>query len=506
MDDYMKEALILILFLVGSWCQAQVPSYVPTDGLVGFWGFNGNAVDESGNGNDGVVYGATLTTDRNGEVDRAYEFDGATNYIDCGSLGQIPGTVSDITQSAWFLAPTDQSPYCKMSIMSRRQSLGEGWPTIGAGADGGSSFPPVDQAYFFLNASGYITGVQNALYSSDVTTDGNWHFIVGTKSGSTYKMYFDGELQGTYVDDYSLTSNSNLLMGHEAFWGFNCERWFSGKLDEIGIWDRALSEAEVLALFVGCSLSLDTIAGELAPLTLTEYNYNCTNTPNSVYTWEVEGGVITSGQGSNSVSVLWAEEGIGALTVSETNEDGCEGSVTLEVDIICANSATAIDGPLGPSELIEVTYTCNGGPESTYAWSITNGVITSGQGTNTITVIWASTGLASLSVLETTPANCDGDLITLDVVVVLGTSIKEPSSGIINIFPNPTFSELVVERPPPLTIQSCRFFDVNGKMVLEEFLIEPRTTLNIQSLEVGTYILFIHSDQGTLRRKVFIER
>ena len=47
---------------------AQVPSYVPTDGLVGWWPFNGNANDEIGNGNDGVVNGATLTEDRNGDA------------------------------------------------------------------------------------------------------------------------------------------------------------------------------------------------------------------------------------------------------------------------------------------------------------------------------------------------------------------------------------------------------------------------------------------------------
>jgi hypothetical protein len=43
----------------------NVPAYVPTNGLVGWWPFNGNANDESGNGNHGTVNGATLTADRN---------------------------------------------------------------------------------------------------------------------------------------------------------------------------------------------------------------------------------------------------------------------------------------------------------------------------------------------------------------------------------------------------------------------------------------------------------
>jgi hypothetical protein len=57
---------------------AQVPSYVPTNGLVGYWPFNGNANDLSVNANNGTVNGATLTTDRNGNANSAYSFNGSS--------------------------------------------------------------------------------------------------------------------------------------------------------------------------------------------------------------------------------------------------------------------------------------------------------------------------------------------------------------------------------------------------------------------------------------------
>lgn len=60
-----------LLFAAGS-AFAQVPSYVPTNGLVGWWRFNGNANDESGNGNNGMVTGALITTDRFGFNNEAY--------------------------------------------------------------------------------------------------------------------------------------------------------------------------------------------------------------------------------------------------------------------------------------------------------------------------------------------------------------------------------------------------------------------------------------------------
>ena len=78
----MKK-ILFTLFVIGCIANtnAQVPSYVPTDGLVGYWPFNGNANDETGNGNNGTVNGATLIKDRFGNDNSAYEFDGINNSI-----------------------------------------------------------------------------------------------------------------------------------------------------------------------------------------------------------------------------------------------------------------------------------------------------------------------------------------------------------------------------------------------------------------------------------------
>ena len=69
-----------MVFTVNAMAQ-NIPSYVPTNGLVGYWPFNGNANDESGNGNHGTVNGATLSSDRNGAANSAYDFDGVSNFI-----------------------------------------------------------------------------------------------------------------------------------------------------------------------------------------------------------------------------------------------------------------------------------------------------------------------------------------------------------------------------------------------------------------------------------------
>ena len=81
----MKKLLLLPLLFISIISFGQVPNYVPTNGLVGYLPFNGNADDESGNGNNGTVNGATLTTDRFGNSNSAYDFDG-NDLIDINSL------------------------------------------------------------------------------------------------------------------------------------------------------------------------------------------------------------------------------------------------------------------------------------------------------------------------------------------------------------------------------------------------------------------------------------
>ena len=96
-----KYSFVFVLMLIVSPIMAQnIPSYVPKDGLVGWWPFNGNANDESGNGNDGIVHGASLTNDRHGNSNKAYNFNGAGNFIDFISNKSF-NILNDITISCW---------------------------------------------------------------------------------------------------------------------------------------------------------------------------------------------------------------------------------------------------------------------------------------------------------------------------------------------------------------------------------------------------------------------
>lgn len=78
-----RKKLVLAIAIIGFAIisNAQVPNYVPTIGLDGWWPFTGNANDQSGNNNNGTVNGATLTSDRFGNVGQAYVFDGINDNV-----------------------------------------------------------------------------------------------------------------------------------------------------------------------------------------------------------------------------------------------------------------------------------------------------------------------------------------------------------------------------------------------------------------------------------------
>ena len=95
-------AIILVLLTISIVAHTQsVPSYVPANGLVGWWPFNGNANDESGNGNNGTPNGTISQPDRFGTPNSAYEFNGTSSKIDL-SNNNIPIGNSSRSISLWF--------------------------------------------------------------------------------------------------------------------------------------------------------------------------------------------------------------------------------------------------------------------------------------------------------------------------------------------------------------------------------------------------------------------
>ena len=98
---YFKITLLFILTLSYnlSIFSQSLPNNVPSNGLVGWWSFSGNADDMSNNSINGTVYGSTLTEDRFGNINSAFSFDGIDDYI-LFPADLLP--TNERTVSLWF--------------------------------------------------------------------------------------------------------------------------------------------------------------------------------------------------------------------------------------------------------------------------------------------------------------------------------------------------------------------------------------------------------------------
>ena len=261
------KSLIAALLLAASSAFAQVPSYLPTNGLVGWWPFNGNANDESGNGYNGTVNGATSTADRFGNANKAYSFDGINDIINLplnsGSLANstvftisywiIPDTNKTTPQTVfanWLSYPTQ--------IIGTKISFYTGYWGNGSGYN-------IFSGYF----AGYGVGTNNRVSPIDanhviIIFDGNEPI-----SQNRQKVYLNGQLQNNNFSCINCQNNIPTSIGnmynHTTIGGrYNTQQnnlieLFKGSIDDIGIWNRALSQQEITALYNSQSCSSNNI-------------------------------------------------------------------------------------------------------------------------------------------------------------------------------------------------------------------------------------------------------
>jgi len=125
------------------------------------------------------------------------------------------------------------------------------------------------------------------------------------------------------------------------------------------------------------------------------------------YTWTVTGGVISSGQGTDVISIDWDSAGTGTITVIDTNASGCAGPLqTFTVTINPLPVPSLIFGPDTVCENSISSYFIIPSAGSSYLWSVSGGTISGADSTTFISVIWASAGPGFISVQETNAAGC----------------------------------------------------------------------------------------------------
>ncbi len=213
-----------------------------TDGLVGYWKLDGNSDDSSIYTNDGTNYGATFGSEY-GVYNQGADFDGSNDYIDCGS-DSILNINNKITLSAWVKFSYNPSVYSRPIAGKTQYGISNGY-ILGMG---------YNRAQFDVG-NGTNWHAYNARGTSNIG-DTNWHHIVGVDNGTSIKIYVDSFLENEkFIGSHSiLTSSTNFKIAYNTFNGGLGEfYYFDGSIDDVRLYDRALSSDEIKALYLANS-------------------------------------------------------------------------------------------------------------------------------------------------------------------------------------------------------------------------------------------------------------
>ena len=204
-------------------------------GLVAYYPFNGNANDESGNANHGIVSNATLTNDRFGNLNNSYNFNGIDNYITIPFSPKF-NLDNSFSFSIWI---NPQNISLSQRIIDRSTGgTSDDW-MIDLSAN------PADIGKIRCIAGG--AGSSNLSYSNPVITKENiWYLVNVTYDLKDIRFYINGILDKiSPLTSSTPTSTNPVRIGVATVGNAN---FFNGKIDDIRIYNRALSQAEITYL------------------------------------------------------------------------------------------------------------------------------------------------------------------------------------------------------------------------------------------------------------------
>lgn len=542
----MKKHLLTILALSGliTTSFAQIPSYVPTNGMIGWWPFDGNANDLSPNGNNGTVFGATPANDRNGNPNAAYAFDGQDDYIQVIPATAISNQVFSI--SMWFY---QNSTFGEIEFICLGDINGTSW-----GCTAGNN-------NFKVNYGRGCGGTGSSPLNGAVQLQ-NWHHVVYVSNGvgGQSTIYLDGELLGQSSNSTGIgaCSSSSLYFGVDIF---SVPEIIDGVLDDAGIWDRALTADEVSSLYSGeaCTASIGSAGptiicdGDQIQLTANEgdsYLWNNGATTQSItvsvaddYTVvvttggcnatsepvtvtvnplpavtlapinplcannrsiELQGGSPAGGtytvNGTESTVFSPSQLGAGQHTVtySYTNASNCNASASVQVTVhaVPSVSFSGLDSGYEPTDQsVQLTGTPSGG--------FFNGPGVSGSSFSPES---AGLGTHGISYAVVNANGCIGvSALCTTVDLTTGGGIGLDNGGSVSVFPNPANGLYNMTMDNVQGVVTARVHDAQGREVWSETFAVNGTAshmIDLTSHAKGVYTLQIKGPQGTMTRKL----
>lgn len=286
-----KTITILALAFISLSAFSQIPSWIPNPGQVGtlqaYYGFNGNANDESTNALHLLTSGATLTTDRFGNANSAYSFNGLTDYMtrfnfpsNSGGLFAISIWIKRDASFANTGIAVQKGQYTSLNNMS-----------TGALLVGNAN----------MESRMYIGGSPIQATSSNVGFNVNWNHLVIDYDGANLYCFINGVANGIIASLSPNNTISDLTIGAWKLDGVN-SYFFDGKIDDVAIYSGPLTACEIRNMYNSCTLtqpaSHSAVDGTTTHFVVTN---DCYDNTGITYQWQLHTGtayanLINTGQ------------------------------------------------------------------------------------------------------------------------------------------------------------------------------------------------------------------
>lgn len=241
----MKKKLLFSLL-------ALSPLFSGAQTLIGSWSFNGNANDNSGNGLNGTVYNATLTTGKAGVVNTAYHFNGTNAHIDV-PYNSLLNLSNWTIQIAYQVDAFSSSTCQEENLLTRGTYLGSDFMLMSFNDDiydGSCTTYSPNYNEFIAGPAGNITSTP--YHVSFYLQTGVWYCHTVSYDGTYMKTYVNGTLTDStlWSNQYNFSNSATvqpvLSFGYYPNGGTNYPYWFNGDIDYIKIWNGALSATQIV--------------------------------------------------------------------------------------------------------------------------------------------------------------------------------------------------------------------------------------------------------------------
>ncbi len=327
------------------------------DGPIAHWKLDGDANDSAGT-NHGTIYGATPTT---GQINGALDFDGVDDYVDCGDSASI-NNLSTFSVSLWFKADTISTQVQYPHLICQKNLPDYGWTLLLHGG------------YSRQVASRLMTSGVPALSTTNFVPDvDQWYHAVMTYDDTGDReihIYIDG-IECSYFEHDAATGTMRFhpsiktIIGNRAGgdWGWD------GLLDEVAIYDRALSSEEIQELYQAglAELAFLEIVGpdqvaedsQAQYKAIAVYDNDSTKDVTALADWSIEPNDIADvNAGVLTTEPIDVPEDI-IITAAYTNGTTVEAGKEVSIFAICpSGSALNFDG-------VDDYVDCGNGPAIT---------------------------------------------------------------------------------------------------------------------------------------------